>query len=220
MFLGSDGARIRRIHDITQPLDTATAVWPGDREVEMAWTMRRERGDSVNVAALCLTVHAGTHLDGPLHFEDGGGTPADVPLEQLIGRARVIDARGRDALDADLLDGIDARAEERLLFRCFEEVVPGRFPEPFPAIAPALAWRLADAGVRLVATESPSVDPVDSKTLESHRLLAAGNAAIVENVVLSTVPAGRYTLVALPLRLTEADSAPVRAVLLELEQED
>ena len=38
------------------------------------------------------------------------------------------------------------------------------------------------------------------------------------DVVLSDVPAGRYSLVALPLRLTDADSAPLRAVLLELEQ--
>ncbi|MGH7443454.1 MAG: cyclase family protein [Longimicrobiales bacterium] len=225
MFLGSDGARIRTIHDISQPLDSGTAVWPGDRSVEMSWTMQRERGDSVNVAALCMTVHAGTHLDGPLHFEDGGATPADVPLERLIGRALVIDARGRATLDAgghamlgaDLIDGVDLRREERVLLRCFEQVVAGEFPQAFPALAPALARKLADNGVKLVATESPSVDPVDSKTLEAHRILARGDVAIVENVVLSNVPAGRYTLVVLPLRLTAADSSPVRAVLLELE---
>jgi arylformamidase len=217
MFFGSNGARIRRIHDITQPLDTRTAVWPGDREVEMEWTMRRERGDSVNVAGLCTSVHAGTHMDAPLHYTDGGGTAAEVPLDKLIGRARVIDARGRAALDVDLLDGIDAAAEERLLFRCFEEFVPGRFPDPFPAITPALARACAQAGVRLVATESPSVDPFGSKTLEAHHLLGAGDVGIIENVVLSEVPAGRYSLVALPLRLTDADGAPLRAVLLELE---
>ena len=218
MLLGSNEVRIRRIHDITQPLDERTAVWPGDREVSMDWTMRRERGDSVNVASLCLSVHAGTHMDGPLHFEDDGGTAANVPLEHLIGRARVIDARGRDELDVDLLEGIDAGAEERLLFRCFEQFVPGRFPDPFPAVTPALARACADAGVKLIATESPSIDTLGSKTLESHRLLQAGDVVIIENVVLRDVPAGRYSLVALPLRLTDADSAPVRAVLLELQQ--
>jgi arylformamidase len=211
------GSRIRRIHDITQPLGTDTAVWPGDREVELSWTMRLERGDSVNVAALCLTVHAGTHMDGPLHFNEGGGKPADVPLERLIGPALVIDARGRDTLDADLVAGLDLRAEERLLFRCFERVVPGTFPQPFPPVTAALAHRCAEAGVKMVATESPSVDAFDAKQLETHRILAAGDVAIVENVMLSDVPAGRYTAVVLPLRLTETDSSPVRAVLLELE---
>lgn len=219
MLLGFNGPRIRRIHDISQPLDTGTAVWPGDRSVEMEWTMRRERGDSVNVAALCLSMHSGTHLDGLLHFADGGSTPADVPLEQLIGPARVIDARGRETLDVDLVEGITLADEERVLFRCFDQFVPGRFPDPFPEVAPALAHRLADARVKLIGTESPSVDPLGSKTLEAHHILARGGVTIVENVVLSDVPAGRYTLVVLPLRLTEADSSPVRAVLLELEHE-
>lgn len=217
MFPGSNELRIRRIHDITQPLGTDTAVWPGDREVGLSWTMRLDRGDSVNVAALCLSMHSGTHLDGPLHFTEGGGTPADVPLERLIGRALVIDARGRRTLDEDLVAGLDLATEERLLFRCFERVVPGTFPDAFPPISPALAQRCADAGVKMVATESPSVDAFDAKQLETHHILAAGDVAIVENVVLSAVPPGRYTVVVLPLRLTETDSSPVRAVLLELE---
>lgn len=217
MFRGSNALRVRRIHDITQPLGTNTAVWPGDREVELSWTMRLERGDSVNVAALCLTMHAGTHLDGPLHFRAGGGTPAEVPLEALIGPALVLDARGRDALDADLVDGIDLHAEERLLFRCFDRFVPGEFPSPFPPITPALARLCAEAGVKMVATESPSVDAFDAKHLVTHLILAAGDVAIVENVVLSDVAAGRYVAVVLPLNLTETDSSPVRAVLLELE---
>jgi kynurenine formamidase len=33
--------------------------------------------------------------------------------------------------------------------------------------------------------------------------------------VLTAVAAGEYTLIALPLRLVEADSSPVRAVLVE-----
>ncbi|MGH7507289.1 MAG: hypothetical protein ACRELX_16665, partial [Longimicrobiales bacterium] len=47
-----------------------------------------------------------------------------------------------------------------------------------------------------------------------HHILHAGHVAILENLVLSAVPPGRYTLIALPLKLTEADSSPVRAVLL------
>jgi hypothetical protein len=69
--------------------------------------------------------------------------------------------------------------------------------------------------VRLVGTDAPSVDPVDSKTLDAHHAFVAGRVAILENVVLSDVAPGEYTLIALPLRLVEADSSPVRAVLIE-----
>jgi arylformamidase len=74
---------------------------------------------------------------------------------------------------------------------------------------------MGEAGVRLVGTDAPSVDPFESKTLEAHRILARGGVAIVENLVLEDIEAGTYTLVALPLRLVDADSSPVRAVLLE-----
>jgi arylformamidase len=203
------------IYDISQPLGARTAVWPGDQTLEMGWTLERRQGDSVNVAAIRLSVHAGTHADGPLHFRDAGPAIGILPLDSYIGPARVIDARGRDLLDVDLLDSIDdIAAAPRLLFRTREAVDPESFPETVAPIAPTLAKRLAEAKVRLVGTDSPSIDPLDSKTLDAHRALATGGVAILENLVLTHVPPGDYTLIALPLRLVEADSSPVRAVLL------
>jgi arylformamidase len=204
-----------RIYDISQPLGTDTAVWPGDRRVELSWTMRRERGDSVNVAALTTTVHAGTHADGFLHFQDGAAAAGAMPLDAYIGRCLVVDARGRDALQADAVASVDFTRTPRVLFRTRDDVDAANFPARFAHVAPALARRLAKAGARLLGTDAPSVDPLDSKTLDAHHALAAGRVAILENLVLDDVAAGEYTLVALPLRLVEADSSPVRAVLIE-----
>jgi arylformamidase len=204
-----------RIHDISQPLGATTAVWPGDRQPEVEWTLRIDAGDSVNVAALMLSVHTGTHVDGSLHFDVAGAPAGALPLDAYIGRVLVVDARAGDVIGEDAIAGIDVAAEERILFRTRDDVDETRFPKAIKAISPALARRLADAGVRLVGTDAPSVDPLDSKTLDAHHALARGRVAILENAVLSAVPAGRYFLVALPLRLTEADSSPVRAVLLD-----
>lgn len=216
--------------DISQPVGTRTAVWPGDRAIEVGWTMRRARGDSVNVAALEMSVHAGTHIDGPYHFDDNASRPAELPLDAYIGPAIVVDARDCDPLDDRLLDRIrtiatGSRAESaanddaflagaRILFRTRGTIDETEFPATFAALDPGFAERLARAGVRLVGTDAPSVDPVDSKTLDAHRTLAAGSVAILENAVLQDVPPGRYTLVALPLKLVDTDSSPVRAVLL------
>ena len=204
-----------RIHDISQRVGERTAVWPGDRPVELSWTMSRRRGDAVNVAALTLTMHAGTHADGPLHYSDLGPGIGELPLDVYVGPARVIDARGRRRIDVAALEGVDLDGVERVLFRTRDVVDETRFPPAYAAIAPALAERLGDAGIRLVGTDAPSVDPFDSKTLDAHHVLAARGIAILENLVLEDVAPGRYTLVALPLRLVEADSSPVRAVLLE-----
>lgn len=202
-----------RIHDITQPLSTATAVWPGDRPVEVEWTLSRDRGDAVNVAALTSSVHAGTHADGFLHIVDEGETAAEMPLPPYIGRCVLVDVTGVPVVrEQDL--GIELAGVERLLLRTRAYVDPGEFPEPFAHLDPALARKLGEAGVKLIGTDAPSVDPLDSKDLPAHHELIRGRVAILESLLLTGVEPGEYTLVALPLRLVEADSSPVRAVLL------
>jgi arylformamidase len=204
-----------RIHDISQRLGLDTAVWPGDRKPELAWSQRIDEGDAVNVAITTFSVHTGTHIDGTWHFRAAGERAADLPLDAYIGPALVLDAAGEAALGPALLDGIDLAAVERVLFRSRARVDETRFPDRFAHIEPALARRLGEAGIRLVGTDAPSVDPVDSKTLEAHHILADAGVAILESVVLADIAPGRYFLVALPLRLVDADSSPVRAVLIE-----
>jgi arylformamidase len=206
---------VPRIIDVSQPVGSATAVWPGDQTFRLAWTLRRDSGDSVNVAAVTLSAHTGTHADGPFHCDDAGEKPAAVPLEAYLGPALVVDVTGRAELDVDAVAGIDLRLAERILFRTRAHTDATAFPASFAALTPALARRLGETGVRLVGTDAPSVDPFDSKTLEAHRILGQGRVAILENLVLAHVRPGRYTLVALPLKLVEADSSPVRAILLE-----
>lgn len=206
---------LMRIHDISQPLGERTATWPGDRAVELSWTLRMDRGDSVNVAALTTSVHAGTHVDGFMHVTRDGETAAQMPLDAYVGPCLVVDVAGRDEVSLGDVAHLDLTAVPRILFRTRAAVNETRFPERFAHISLPLARRLGDAGVRLVGTDAPSVDPVDSKTLETHHAFVAGRVAILENVVLTDVEPGEYTLIALPLRLVEADSSPVRAVLIE-----
>lgn len=209
-----------RIRDISQPLGNGTAVWPGDRPVDIGWSLRRSAGDSVNVAKLATSVHAGTHADGFLHVLDGGETIEQMPLDAYVGRCTVVHAVGCDVVAAEHVAGIDLQATQRILFRTRAHVDPGEFPRPFAHIDPALARTLGAAGVRLLGTDAPSVDPVDSKTLDAHHALMGARIAILESLLLDDVEPGDYTLIALPLRLRGADSAPVRAVLLDGRLED
>ena len=76
--------------------------------------------------------------------------------------------------------------------------------------------RLADLGVLLVGIDTASIDPADSKTLDSHQVIRRRGLRVLENLVLDDVPEGDYELIALPLKLTTADASPVRAVLRSL----
>jgi arylformamidase len=206
---------MRRIIDISQPIREGIAVWPGDQPHNLSWTMRQDRGDSVNVAAMTMSVHTGTHADGPFHVAAEGARAGAAPLANYFGTAVVVDVRPDSVIGLSAVAGLDLARAERVLFRTRDAVDPSVFPQQFAHIDPALARRLGEAGILLVGTDAPSVDPFDSKTLETHHILGAHGVAILENLVLTDVAPGRYTLIALPLRLEEADSSPVRAVLVE-----
>lgn len=204
------------LYDVTRPLSSGFAEWPGDAPCRLSWTARLEEGGPANVSELRMSAHCGTHVDAPLHVLPGGEAVGALPLSAFRGRARVVEARGVDAIDGALVEKAlgDGESAPRVLFRTGAWGDPAVFPRSFPALTAAAAARLRDAGVVLVGTDAPSVDPFESDDLPAHRVLAEGGIAILENLLLDEVPVGTYELIAFPLRLTGADASPVRAVLL------
>jgi arylformamidase len=189
-------------------------VWPGDAPCSLAWTDHLETGGA-NVAALSCSVHTGTHADGPYHVLADGARIGDVPLGAFLGSAHVVDAAGAREMDAAWLDAHLPNSCERLLVRTGAWKSPDAFPAAWPAFTEDAARLLVARGVRLVGTDAPSPDAVEAHGLPVHRILLGQGIAIVENLWLDDVAPGAYELVALPLRLAEADASPVRAVLVE-----
>jgi|SRR4051794_6993184 len=203
-----------RIIDVTRPVFTGMPVWPGDPPCHCGWSSRLP-GDGVNVAELSFGAHTGTHMDAPLHVLEDGTRIADVSLAACIGPVHVVDTGDAGELDADWLAAHLPSGCERLLLRTRVWLDATRFPETWPAFTPGAARLLADRGVRLVGTDAPSPDPADADDLPVHRILLGAGIPILENLLLGDVPGGAYELIALPLRLAEADASPVRAVLVE-----
>jgi len=203
-----------RIFDITRPVFAGMPVWPGDAPCSLAWTDHIGEGGA-NVAALSCGVHTGTHADGPYHVLADGARIGDVPLGAYLGQARVVDVNGARVLDAEWVEAHLAARCERLLVRTRAWTRPDLLPAAWPAFDEAAARLLVARGVRLVGTDAPSPDPAEAHDLPVHRVLLGAGIAILENLMLDDVEMGAYELVALPLRLAEADAAPVRAVLVE-----
>jgi arylformamidase len=202
------------LYDVSWPVGEGIPVWPGDAPCALAWTSMRAEGAPANVAELRMSAHTGTHADGPFHVADDGIRIGAAPLDAYLGPAVLVDVERGGRIDAALVGRLLAGgAAERVLFRTGCWTDPAVFPTDFPAPEPDAARALVDAGVRLVGTDAPSVDPYDSADLEAHRVLGEGGVAILENLLLAGVPAGRWELIALPLRLVDADASPVRAVL-------
>jgi arylformamidase len=172
----------------------------------------------VNLTSLSLSAHTGTHMDAPYHFAEDGATVEAVPLEVYWGPAQVVTVhKAAGPLQLEDFAGADLSLAPRLLVHSAAGDVPqSEFPRDFVYPSPALAPRLAEAGIVLFGSDAPSVDHAESKTLEGHHALRAHGIAILEWLNLREVPDGLYELAALPLKIAGGDGSPVRAVLRDM----
>jgi arylformamidase len=208
---------MKRLWDISPPLHTRSPVFPGDTPYAQVWGATIGPGCPVNVSQITTSPHAGAHADAPLHYAEGAPTIGEVDLPPFLGPCRVIHAIDVGALvRPEHLAHAQADLPPRVLVRTCTQAVVDRWVDDFSAFAPETLEWLADRGVRLVGIDTASVDPAASKTLEAHQVLRRRDLRVLENLVLDDVPEGDYELIALPLKLMEADASPVRAVLREL----
>ncbi|MEF2279067.1 cyclase family protein [Deinococcus sp. YIM 134068] len=198
--------------DISRQLTPGHPTWPGDPPFRVEPGARMARGDSVNTGELRTSTHTGTHVDAPWHYDDTGLRLEEVGLDVYVGRCLVVTARG-PLVGPEALEGLPESLPPRLLLHTGQPAHWETFPEDFAALAPALIHELYRRGVQLVGTDSPSVDPLTSKTLDAHAACRETGLLIVEGLNLSTVPDGEYDLLCLPLPLAGVDGAPARAVL-------
>jgi arylformamidase len=205
-----------KIVDISRPLFNGLAPWPGDTafHYELKWKMAE--GATVNVGAVTMGVHNGSHADAPFHFEDGATTIERMPLEIYLGEAVVVDLTSRfengQRPEISIAD-FGAAAAPRLLLKTGVWKDSKIFPEWIPVIARDVPKWLETRKVKLLGFDLPSVDSIEAKILVNHHALAAAGIAIVESLDLSEVEAGTYHFSALPLRISGGDAAPVRAIL-------
>jgi arylformamidase len=207
----------QRIWDISPPVHEGAPVFPGDTPYRQRWAATIAPGCPVNVSEITLSPHVGAHADAPLHYDPEGATIGAVDLSPYLGRCRVIHAIARGPLVewahiAHAVEGLPPR----VLVRTYERAPVDRWDAALAAYAPATVERLAALGVKLIGIDTASIDPADSKALDSHQVIRRLGLRVLENLVLDEVPEGDYELIALPLKLVTADASPVRAVLREL----
>jgi arylformamidase len=206
-----------KIYDITVPIHSTMPVYEGDPGVKIEAWSAFAKGDSSNVSMLNFGAHTGTHVDAPAHFIEGARKIDALPLEILIGPARVI--RVPDDLTEiapEFLEGCDLSGIERLIFHTRNSGFWNEaFRRDFTHLLPEAAQKLVDGGIKLVGTDYLSIEKFHSGDHKTHRTLLSNNVVIVEGLSLSEVPDGDYELICLPLKIADGsgDGAPARAVL-------
>jgi arylformamidase len=205
------------IYDITVP------VWPGDPPVEISDWRTFSKGDGVNVSMLNFGAHTGTHVDAPAHFIDGAAVVENMSLEALIGVVQVVEVPSvyREIDEEFVRTACDPRIA-RVLFKTRNSTFWSEgveFRRDFSYLGLEAAKRLVEQGIKLVGIDYLSIEQFGSEKHETHVALLSHGVVILEGLNLTDVPAGKYELICLPLRLRSntGDGAPARAVLRTLD---
>ena len=205
----------QRVYDVTVPLSSSLPAWPGEPRFEARRIQRIEDGHPANVTRITASVHSGTHVDAPRHFLSDGASVDQLPLEILIGKARVLDLKVLDRIRRKDLEEADLRDDIRVLIktRMSGQMRHSEFQPGFVALAEDAATYLVQVGIKLVGIDYLSIEPFDAQDHPAHHALLGAGVVIVEGLDLSEVPAGEYEMTCLPLRIEGADGAPARVVL-------
>ena len=192
-----------KIYDISQEVFSC-AVYPGDPKPERNTLLSTATGDVCNLTALSMCAHNGTHVDAPYHFVGDGKTVDQMDLSVFVGDCFVARHSGElTAADAQAISH-KARGAQRIL-------IAGK-----ATVTEEAASVFAAGNILLLGNESQTVGP-ENAPMAVHLILLQKGIALLEGVVLTDVPEGRYFLSAAPLNLGGADGAPCRAYLIQTE---
>jgi arylformamidase len=190
-----------KIYDISRDLIT-TPPYPGDEPPKLRAVHRMKDGESYNLSRLETSMHAGTHVDAPLHFINEGRDIASMPLEQFIGECVVLTVP-KTPLDA--------------MYFMKRPFAPRILLHGEGQLTESAIGYLYNQGCLLIGTNKQSIGSY-SDELSVHVALLGYGVAVLENLNLRDVPDGRYTLYAAPLKISGAEGAPCRAILVSQEE--
>src|SRR5262249_40867543 len=95
----------KKIIDLTHPFDEQTIYWPTEKGFvfEKEFDGMTDKGYFYAAGKFSAPEHGGTHIDAPFHFNREGKTVDQIPPEQMIGEAVLIDVSKKAQKNRDYL---------------------------------------------------------------------------------------------------------------------
>ena len=229
-----------KVIDMTYAFDEHTIYWPTAKPfaLEIVAEGKTEAGYWYAANNICLAEHGGTHMDAPIHFAEGKRAASEVPVQQLIGPAVVIDVQSQAAQNADYrLSVADLEAWEKahgqipsgaivLMLSGWGKRWPNKkqylgTDQPgdvanlhFPGFSrEAAEFLVSQRTIDAIGVDTPSIDYGQSKDFIVHQIINGANMPGLENVAnLDQLPPTGATLLALPMKIAKGSGAPARII--------
>ena len=231
-----------RVVDLSHPFDQTSVYWPTAEpfKLETDFEGVTDKGYFYSAYRYSAAEHGGTHIDAPVHFAKSHNSVDQIPLEQLIGDAIVIDVSSQCATNRDYLVSVaDFQNWEKkngqikpgtivFLRTGFSKFYPDRKQYlgtdergaeavaklHFPGLDPAAArWLTQNRSIKAIGLDTASIDYGQSTLFESHRALFEKDIPALENVAnLDQLPEKGFSVIALPMKIKGGSGGPVRIV--------
>ena len=207
-----------KIIDISVPVSHKLPLWPNSSGLCLTRVAKIGKKSVVNETHIEMNAHIGTHIDAPLHFIPKGLSIDKLPLDIFVGPAFVANLDKVKEITAKDLETLPLpKNVKRILFktsnsRLWEKKVKKFKPDYVGLTADAASW-LVKRGIRLVGMDYLSIAKF-SEAVAVHKILLGNNVYIVESLNLTGVKSGTYELVCVPIKITDSEAAPARAMLL------
>lgn len=190
-----------KIIDISRDVMTAE-VFEGDPVPKLERVRKIDENSEYNLSKISMCLHNGTHMDAPLHFLPDGNDICTIPPDAFFGPCVVVEVPPI-LITGSYVEEYFPRNAKRILIKSGGKAF----------LHESAASELAYMGYYLVGTDALTVEPEDSDG-RSHRMLMVDNIAVLENLDLDSVSPGDYFLSAAPIKISGAEAAPVRAILI------
>lgn len=230
------------IIDLSYAFDSSTVYWPTAElfHLEKDFEGVTDKGFYYSAYKYSAAEHGGTHIDAPVHFARGRNTVDEIPLEQLMGSAIVMDVTRQCENNRDYqVTENDFKNWERQNGRLPNEGIVllrtgfGRFyPDRkrylgtdgrgaaavanlhFPGLHPEAArWLVQNRKIKAIGLDTASIDYGQSTLFESHRALFDANIPAFENVAnLDKLPVKGFSVIALPMKIKGGSGGPLRII--------
>jgi len=233
-----------RVIDLTYAFAADTVYWPTAEQFKLETDFEgvTDKGYFYSAYRYSAAEHGGTHLDSPVHFAKGHNTIDQIPLEQLMGSAIVIDVTAQCATNPDYLVSVgDIESWEKrngkipagtivLLRTGYGKFYPDRKKYlgteergaeavaklHFPGLDPAAArWLTQNRSIKAIGLDTASIDYGQSQLFETHRTLFEKNIPAFENVAnLDQLPVKGFSVIALPMKIKGGSGGPLRIIAI------
>jgi len=192
-----------KIYDISLSLNNQTEIYPGNPEISIE-PHRRVPEYPTNLSKITLGSHTGTHVDAPRHVDNRAIGVDKIDLKKCIGQCRVLDMTGvEDGIKIADLKKYNIKQGERILVKTKNAYLDGD-----------AADYLANIGIILFGIDSLSIKKRGGPDTRPHTSLLKKNIVLFEGLDLSKIEPGEYQFIGLPLKFTDLDGAPARAVIV------